>query len=1363
MRNLIPAQFAGLFVFTICLLFSVSAHAHTIELRAKLNSDGSATFYARTYHIISSPTGSFIVDGVSYPFTSTFNQASLPAGTVLISKCNYTFSNNDVYQVVTVPNFNSCVVHTFNCSSGAVEAPNCSLSNSLNLGEAQITLQPAFANGVACVGSTGYLTVEASGPNLGFQWQKWNGSSFANITDDATYTGSTTAQLAIHNVTNEMNGDRFRCEVKGTDDCNNTSTTHSNEVTLVPGYAPSLITDPADITTCAGYNIALSGSATGTALTYQWKVSTNGGASWSNTGTNTSTLYISNVPIGNNGYRYRLDLSGNCGTASSSMALLSVYNAPAITLQPQSQSICEGNAVTFSASATGSGLSFQWQHSTDAGNSWSDVQGATATSVSFVPATSENGKRYRAVVTGTCTTTYSNAATLTVNSWVNKITGQSSTGSFTNNNSWTFIDQTIVVNESSNVSNARITVAENFVSGDVLNVSGTLPSGVTQSYDGSRGILSVNGTMTPAEMQDIFRRVQFRTNNASLLPRKFSFSMGAAIPHSNGHFYEYVSGTITWTAAKAAAEARSLSGMQGYLATITSQEENDFIRTKLTNDGWVGGSDDYQYINAAVGYTLYANQAASEGHWYWIAGPEAGQKISTGNNNPVTAPGAFANWASGEPNNAGNEHYMQVYFGNAGKWNDLPNNNLPGYIVEYGGLTADPCNNLTFERTLNVNQSPQISAIGTQSVCENSNFTVSFSVSDDGDINSITMQVATSNATLLPAGTYSLTSTGSGNYQLQLTPYGYGTGTVTITATDAFDATATSSFNVDVAANPLVNFTVNTAIQCYTQNQFQFSNNSSVASGTLTYTWSFGDNNQSSGTNPAHSYAQDGAYTVTLQAASNRGCTGNATMQTILLPDFTIGAVAAQTHLVCNPATTQVTITPSNGVGNIIYTIQKPGGGTEIKTVAVPSVAVFTIAGGIYTITAQNGNAQACLATNTVTVTQLPAIRANLFAENATCYGTATGVLAVYNVSGGTPPYMYSMDGMNYISAPETGPVFPNVSASTFNTYIRDANGCVQPIGTTTILQPPRIQVNVTQSPVTPCSNNTSHAIIAASGGKGSYTYSIDGSDFSNQTAYDLTVGEHRVAVNDAAGCTITSTIDIIRQSVLNFSTLSATHNSCVGGTLGSVSAQLTAAAGSVTYQLSGVNQTRELTVLSTSAAVFNNLPSGTYTVTATDNSNCTAISTINITEPQSVQGSTNGAADLSINDVSGLTRAFSAATGNQLTLTYEIGSTSVTNVAARNVVVRITKLFSSYTINLLQAENIWTKTAEGDHWTEFKLNSDVAINCGGSVMLKVVMTRQGTQTTTGSPVTATVRYATGANDLQERNNYHAAQWSVKN
>jgi hypothetical protein len=68
---------------------------------------------------------------------------------------------------------------------------------------------------------------------------------------------------------------------------------------------------------------------------------------------------------------------------------------------------------------------------------------------------------------------------------------------------------------------------------------------------------------------------------------------------ATGHWYERVDTDATWVEAKAAAEPRSYAGMQGYLATITTEAENQWIVANLggalTLDHWLGGYRDRDY------------------------------------------------------------------------------------------------------------------------------------------------------------------------------------------------------------------------------------------------------------------------------------------------------------------------------------------------------------------------------------------------------------------------------------------------------------------------------------------------------------------------------------------------------------------------------------------------------------------------------------------------------------------------------------------------------------------------------------------------------------------------------------------------
>lgn len=163
-----------------------------------------------------------------------------------------------------------------------------------------------------------------------------------------------------------------------------------------------------------------------------------------------------------------------------------------------------------------------------------------------------------------------------------------------------------------------------------------------------------------------------RTASTALLACLLSTSVNAAPVQwassagGNDNWYEWISGTYTWSAANAAAQSTTFGTATGHLATVTSTAENNFLLS-LSNDGWLGGTD-----------------VGTEGIWKWVGGAEAGVTFwvgGTGGYSPT-----YASWPSWEPNNLGNEDYLHLGGGN---WNDLPNNNYGiGYFVEFESVPA---------------------------------------------------------------------------------------------------------------------------------------------------------------------------------------------------------------------------------------------------------------------------------------------------------------------------------------------------------------------------------------------------------------------------------------------------------------------------------------------------------------------------------------------------------------------------------------------------------------------------------------------------------------------------------------------------
>lgn len=318
---------------------------------------------------------------------------------------------------------------------------------------------------------------------------------------------------------------------------------------------------------------------------------------------------------------------------------------------------------------------------------------------------------------------------------VSSISAQQVTGASSpltvNPGNFTIIDPSLQVAGSGNITDFTVQIVGNYYLGDELSFDGGLAGslGITGSYttmSGVTGILNFSGTASPESWQQLLRTVTFRNTTAECGPgnRQIQFMSGRYLYNQfNGHYYEYVSDNLNWKQAKDAAAGRSYNGLQGYLATSSSQAENNFIWKLMASDAWVGSTYDYDELVAA-GVTAYANQAAAIGKVYWVTGPEKGTFVSSGLGSPVAQNGQYMNWNPGEPNNYSNtaEYYTQLYSSQQGRWNDLPIGSQLPYLVEYGGMPGDIPQNNNYTRRLELSNTlgGEITG-GNVSVCTGSN------------------------------------------------------------------------------------------------------------------------------------------------------------------------------------------------------------------------------------------------------------------------------------------------------------------------------------------------------------------------------------------------------------------------------------------------------------------------------------------------------------------------------------------------------------------------------------------------------------------------------------------------------------------
>lgn len=230
--------------------------------------------------------------------------------------------------------------------------------------------------------------------------------------------------------------------------------------------------------------------------------------------------------------------------------------------------------------------------------------------------------------------------------------------------------------------------------------------------DDSTGLETISFQGNVSDVSDALASLNFRR-----ITDTGTNTLTASVTEGNGlvfgtNYYEVYnssdvigdSTSISWDNAFKFAASRKLDSTavgiscQGYLATITSANEQEFAYERVQTASWIGASDKFSYVNAATGATTYANQTASEGKFYWVTGPERGTQISNNNGSAGRdRDGVYQNWNGEEPNNSGTtEHAVQMLSG--GAWNDLAfdGTSVAKFIVEYGGVRTTETHTQTY-------------------------------------------------------------------------------------------------------------------------------------------------------------------------------------------------------------------------------------------------------------------------------------------------------------------------------------------------------------------------------------------------------------------------------------------------------------------------------------------------------------------------------------------------------------------------------------------------------------------------------------------------------------------------------------------
>lgn len=228
-----------------------------------------------------------------------------------------------------------------------------------------------------------------------------------------------------------------------------------------------------------------------------------------------------------------------------------------------------------------------------------------------------------------------------------------------------------------------------------------------------------------------------------------------------------------------------------------------------------------------------------------------------------------------------------------------------------------------------------------------------------------------------------------------------------------------------------------------------------------------------------------------------------------------------------------------------------------------------------------------CSAQGTFTLSQSDSLVIAANSEDVKCNGAATGSIDI-TLTGGSTPYQYQWsNGANTEDLSQ-------LPASSYSLTATDKNGCTL-THNFQIDQPEAIVITPIVTNVT-CSGDANGSIIlSTSGGTGGFTYSWDDGSTANSRS-NLEGGNYIVTVTDAAGCSITNTIEVSEPDPLTIA-LDISDVSCKGEQDGSVTADVKGGQTPYQYQW-GTGATTN---------IIDQLTTGSYTLTVTDANSCQA------------------------------------------------------------------------------------------------------------------------------------------------------------
>ncbi|QQY81726.1 T9SS type B sorting domain-containing protein [Tamlana sp. s12] len=367
-----------------------------------------------------------------------------------------------------------------------------------------------------------------------------------------------------------------------------------------------------------------------------------------------------------------------------------------------------------------------------------------------------------------------------------------------------------------------------------------------------------------------------------------------------------------------------------------------------------------------------------------------------------------------------------------------------------------------------------------------------------------------------------------------------------------------------------------------------------------------------------------GDYNVNVRDSS--GCVATTLVTLVDPTPIAITAVfdPASALLCYGDATGIINVTSTGGQGsNYTYVLNRVGP-TASQTGPQTGTSFTGLTAGTYNVTVTDG--WNCTATSAdITITEPTTIQSNLvITKTQTCAPNSTTL--TLSATGGTGPYVYSVDDTFTTVVPFISTVDINVGPGTYQYYIRDANGCATGLSNEVKIDPLvplTVDIDATNADINCYGDNTGVIVAKAQGGLGNYTYTLQDASGNDITPVvqnspgvftELVAGDYQVYVTSGVDCEVTSVpVTISEPSAPLTAPFVISDVACAGGNDGSIEVMGTGGTGIIKYAISPqLNQFFD-------SGLFEDLAEGVYQVVVQDEAGCFEVIDFTIGEPTPV------------------------------------------------------------------------------------------------------------------------------------------------